>query len=135
MVVYAFHPSTWEVEAGIRAITGNKMSWSKAWAAGDCLSKSASQPANQRSNEPSGLSGRSRSQVRIQPEEAGDPGLVSPLHGSADVGHPDVPVLFGAGIDLVHLWPLHGGADQKHGLLLVGYLPHDELLQRDDGWL
>lgn len=72
---------------------------------------------------------------RSLPEEARDPGLVSPFHGSADVGHPDVPVLFGAGIDLVHLWPVHGGTDQEHGLLLVGYLSHDELLQRDDRWL
>ena len=64
----------------------------------------------------------------------GPPGP-SPLHGPPDVGHPDVPVFLGAGVDLVHLGPAQGGADQKHGFLLVGYLPHDELLQRDDGAL
>lgn len=64
----------------------------------------------------------------------GPPGP-SPLHGPPDVGHPGVPVFLGAGVDLVHLGPAQGGADQKHGFLLVGYLPHDELLQRDDGAL
>lgn len=51
--------------------------------------------------------------------------LGSPLHGSANVGHPGVPVFFGIGIDLIHLWSLHGGTDQKHGLLLVGHLSHN----------
>lgn len=64
----------------------------------------------------------------------GPPGP-SPLHGPPDVGHPGVPVFLGAGVDLVHLRPAQGGADQKHGFLLVGYLPYDELLQRDDGAL
>ena len=44
----------------------------------------------------------------------GPPGP-SPLHGPPDVGHPGVPVFLGAGVDLVHLGPAQGGADQKHG--------------------
>lgn len=39
MVAFVHHPSTWEVEAGIRVTVGYKVSWSKAWAMGDCFSK------------------------------------------------------------------------------------------------
>ena len=34
-------------------------------------------------------------------------------------------------MDLIHLGLVGGGADQEHGLLLMGHLPDDELLQRD----
>lgn len=55
-------------------------------------------------------------------------GPFSPLNGPSDVGHPRVPLLFGAGVNFVHLGPSQGGADQKHGFLLVGHFPHNELL-------
>lgn len=45
--------------------------------------------------------------------------------------HPTVPLLLGAGVDLVHLWLIRGGTDKKHGFLLVGHLPDNKLLKRD----
>lgn len=51
-----------------------------------------------------------------------------PLDGPSDVVHPGIPLLLGAGVHLVHLGPLQGGADQEHGFLLIGHFPHDELL-------
>lgn len=34
-------------------------------------------------------------------------------------------------MDLVHFWLAGGGADEKHGFLLVRYLPDNQLLKRD----
>lgn len=34
-------------------------------------------------------------------------------------------------MDLVHLWLIRGGADKKHGFLLVGHFPDNKLLKRD----
>lgn len=45
--------------------------------------------------------------------------------------HPVVAVVAGGGVDLVHL--RRRRADEEHPLLLVGDIPHDEVLQRDDG--
>lgn len=58
-----------------------------------------------------------------------------PLHSLSDVSHPGVALLLGGGVDLVHLGLIGGGADEEHGLLLVCYFPHDQLLQRDHRWL
>lgn len=34
-------------------------------------------------------------------------------------------------MDLVHLWLLGGGANEKHGFLLMGNFPDNQLLERD----
>lgn len=45
--------------------------------------------------------------------------------------HPAVSLLLGVGVDLVHFWLAGGGADEKHGFLLVRHLPDNQLLKRD----
>lgn len=45
--------------------------------------------------------------------------------------HPAVSLLLGVGVDLVHFWLVGGGADEKHGFLLVRHLPDNQLLKRD----
>lgn len=55
----------------------------------------------------------------------------APLHGLPYVLHPSVPLVPGAGVNLVHLGPHRGGGDQEHSSLLVGDLSDDQLLQRN----
>lgn len=52
-----------------------------------------------------------------------------PLHGLTDVGDPRVTVFFRGCVDFVHLGLVRGGADEKHGPLLVSHLSHNQLLQ------
>ena len=54
-----------------------------------------------------------------------------PLNSLSYVCHPTVSLLLGGGVDLVHLWFIGGGTDKKHGFLLMGHFPDDQLLQRD----
>lgn len=53
----------------------------------------------------------------------------APLHGLPYVLHPGVPLVSGAGVNLVHLRAHRGGGDQEHSSLLVGHLSDDQLLQ------
>lgn len=53
----------------------------------------------------------------------------APLHRLPYVLHPGVPLVSGAGVNLVHLGPHRGGGDQEHSSLLVGDLSDDQLLQ------
>lgn len=53
------------------------------------------------------------------------------LHGILDQLYPGVAFLFGASVHLHHLRPLNARRDQEQGLLLVGHLAHNQLLQGD----
>ena len=57
-----------------------------------------------------------------------------PADGLLDELHPLLPVILGGGVQLVHL---RGGGvtDQEHPALLIGYVPHNEILQRHHGGL
>lgn len=47
------------------------------------------------------------------------------------VAHPNVLVLFGGSVELVHLRRT-GVSDEEHTSFVIGYVPHDEVLQRED---
>lgn len=55
------------------------------------------------------------------------------LHGVLDELHPGVALVLGAGQDLHHLWLLDARRDEEEAALFVGHLPHDQLLEGDDG--
>lgn len=55
------------------------------------------------------------------------------VHGILNELHPGVALVLGAGQHLHHLWLLDAGRDEEEAPILVGYLPHDQLLQGDDG--
>lgn len=47
------------------------------------------------------------------------------------VAHPNVLVLFGGSVELVHLrWT--GVSDEEHTSFVIGYVPHDEVQQGED---
>lgn len=58
-----------------------------------------------------------------------------PLNSLPYVCHPGVPLLLASGVDLVHLWLIGGGADEKHGFLLMGHFPDNQFLKGDHRWL
>lgn len=47
------------------------------------------------------------------------------------VAHPNVLVLFGGSVELVHLRRT-GVSDEEHTSFVIGYVPHDEVLQGED---
>lgn len=47
------------------------------------------------------------------------------------VAHPSVPVLFGGSVELVHLGRT-GVGDEEHTSLVIGYVPHDEVVNGED---
>lgn len=57
-----------------------------------------------------------------------------PAHGLLDDFHPVVPVIFGSAVQLVHL-RRRGVADEEHPSLLIGYIPDDQVLERQHWWL
>lgn len=54
-----------------------------------------------------------------------------PLDSLPYVCHPSVSFLPGVSVDLVHLWLIGGSTDKKHGFLLMGHFPDNQLLKRD----
>lgn len=59
---------------------------------------------------------------------------LSVLHGVhcvLDDLYPAIALFFGAGVDFHHLGILSTHADQEQSLLLMSYLPYNQLLQRD----
>lgn len=56
-------------------------------------------------------------------------GSICPLADSAlDVAHPDVLVLLGGSMELIHLG--RGGVtDEEHASLLIGYIPYYQILK------
>lgn len=47
------------------------------------------------------------------------------------VAHPNVLVLFGGSVELVHLrWT--GVSDEEHTSFVIGYVPHDEVVNGED---
>lgn len=55
------------------------------------------------------------------------------LHGLLDELHPGVALLLAAGQDLHHLWLGDAGRDEEEATLFVSNLPHNQLLEGDDG--
>lgn len=53
------------------------------------------------------------------------------VHGFLNELHPCIALLLGAGVYLQHLRFL-ACRDEEQAFLLVGHLPHNEFLQRDD---
>lgn len=47
------------------------------------------------------------------------------------VAHPNVLVLFGASVELVHLRRT-GVSDEEHTSFVIGYVPHDEVVDGED---
>lgn len=47
------------------------------------------------------------------------------------VAHPNVLVLFGGSVELVHLW-WTGVGDEEHTSFVIGYVPHDEVVNGED---
>lgn len=54
------------------------------------------------------------------------------LHGVLDELHPGVALVLGAGQHLHHLRLLDARRDEEEAALLVGHLPHDQLLEGDN---
>lgn len=55
------------------------------------------------------------------------------LHGLLDELHPGVALLLAAGQHLHHLWLGDAGRDEEEATLFVSDLPHNQLLEGDDG--
>lgn len=54
---------------------------------------------------------------------------INPLADSTlDVADPDVLIFFGGSVELVHL-RRRGVADEEHASLLIGYIPHYQVLK------
>lgn len=47
------------------------------------------------------------------------------------VAHPNVLVLFGGSVELVHLRRT-GVSDEEHTSFVIGYVPHDEVVNGED---
>lgn len=55
------------------------------------------------------------------------------LHRILDELHPGVALILGAGQDLHHLWLGDASRDEEQAAFFVSNLPHNQLLERDDG--
>lgn len=54
------------------------------------------------------------------------------MHGVLDELHPSVALLSGTGMNFHHFGPFDARCDEEESTVLVGHLPHYQLLQRND---